>query len=58
MMTLLFGHPEIGFLYRHTRNGRSFVYSRRGERDRDATIGDIGAVRNSLRSGLRKIGVL
>ena len=54
MMTLLFGPPEVGFLYRHTRDGRRFDFG--AHPGRSGAV-DILAVRSSLKSGLEKIGV-
>jgi anti-sigma regulatory factor (Ser/Thr protein kinase) len=55
MMTLIFGHPEIGFGYRHTRNGSRFSMLRSG-RGGGAAADEILAVRESLRRGLSRIG--
>ena len=57
MMTLCFGHPEVDFLYRHTRDGRRFGFNRIAGHGRTAAAADIIAVRDSLRSGLGRIGV-
>jgi anti-sigma regulatory factor (Ser/Thr protein kinase) len=60
MMALVFGHPEVGFIYRHTRNGRRFDFRRRGlpaesGAGRAPAPAEILAVKNSLKSGLKKI---
>jgi len=57
MMMLVFGHPAIDFRYRHTRNGRRFSFRRRGLPGRVAVPAEIIAARNSLRAGLKRIGV-
>ncbi len=62
MMALVFGHPETGFVYRHTRNGRRFDFRRRGRpgesgAGRAPSSAEIQAVRDSLRAGLKRIGV-
>ena len=57
MMMLVFGHPEIDFRYRHTRNGLRFSYFRRALPGRPAASADIAALRDSLRDGLKRIGV-
>lgn len=61
MMALVFGHPEVGFSYRHTRNGRRFDFRRRGltregGAGRAPSPAGILAVRDSIRSGLNRIG--
>lgn len=61
MLALVFGHPEVGFGYRHTRNGRRFEFRRRGRPDRKGagrapSFAEILAAGDSLRSGLKKIG--
>jgi anti-sigma regulatory factor (Ser/Thr protein kinase) len=60
MMMLFFGHPEVDFIYRHTRNGRRFDFRRSGLPGesgvgRAPAPAEILAVRDSLRSGLKKI---
>jgi anti-sigma regulatory factor (Ser/Thr protein kinase) len=56
MMTLFFGHPEVEFHYRHTRNGLMFSYFRRGC-DRGAVVpSEIGELRKGLKAGLERIG--
>ena len=57
MMMLVFGHPEVEFCYRHTRNGLRFIYLRRAFPGRATAFTEIAAVRDSLRTGLKKIGV-
>ncbi|MDD8014403.1 MAG: ATP-binding protein [Acidobacteriota bacterium] len=61
LMTLVFGHPEIGFHYRHTQNGRAFRFASRHYfgKSRAPFRADpdlIGIVEKELRSGLEKIG--
>lgn len=56
VMTLFFGHPEIDFLYRHTRNGSVFRYFRAGRPAGATAPADILALRERLRQGLRRIG--
>jgi anti-sigma regulatory factor (Ser/Thr protein kinase) len=57
MMMLIFGHPEVEFRYRHTRNGLRFSYLRRAFPGRATASGDVAALRDSLRAGLKRIGV-
>lgn len=57
MMMLFFGHPEVEFRYRHTRNGSRFSYVRRGLPGPASPPSGIAALGESLRAGLRKIGV-
>jgi hypothetical protein len=57
MMMLFFGHPEVEFRYRHTRNGLFFSYLRRALPSRATASADIAALRDSLRNGLKRIGV-
>lgn len=57
MMMLIFGHPEVEFRYRHTRNGLRFSYLRRAFPGRTAASAEIAALRDSLRAGLKRIGV-
>ena len=57
MMMLVFGHPEVEFCYRHTRNGLRFIYLRRAFPGRATASTDIVALRDSLRAGLKRIGV-
>ncbi len=60
VMMLIFGHPEIGFRYRHRRNGRDFTfdslrYVAQGS-GRPVRQGDLTAVRKVLEAGLKRIG--
>ncbi|OGD23406.1 MAG: hypothetical protein A2Y70_04780 [Candidatus Aminicenantes bacterium RBG_13_64_14] len=57
MMTLFFGHPEVEFRYRQTHNGLRFSYFRSAIAGRAAASAEIAALRDSLRTGLKKIGV-
>jgi hypothetical protein len=57
MMMLVFGHPEVEFCYRHTRNGLRFIFLRRAFPGRATASTDIVALRDSLRAGLKRIGV-
>lgn len=57
MMMLIFGHPEVEFRYRHTRNGLRFSYLRRAFPGRATASTEIAALRDSLRTGLKRIGV-
>ena len=61
--TLVFGHPEIDFRYRHRRNGQAFNFA--SLRFFDWTGAGpawsserIGSVRKALREGLKRIGAL
>jgi hypothetical protein len=61
MMVLVFGHPEIDFLYRHLRNGRVFRFASRRffRKSGQASWTDpvlIGRIDKTLRTGLRAIG--
>ena len=56
LMTLFFGHPEVDFRYRHNRNGSVFSYLRRGTDSGAIVPSEIGAIREALRAGLRRIG--
>lgn len=56
MMTLFFGHPEIDFGYRHTRNGLRFSMSRRGRGGGAVHYAEIIALGEELRAGLKGIG--
>jgi anti-sigma regulatory factor (Ser/Thr protein kinase) len=56
LMTLFFGHPEIAFRYRHSRNGTIFSYFRRGTSGGAVVPADIAAIREALRAGLKRIG--
>jgi anti-sigma regulatory factor (Ser/Thr protein kinase) len=57
MMMLFVGHAEVEFRYRHTRNGFIFFYLRRARPGRAAASSEIAALRDSLRTGLKRIGV-
>ncbi len=57
MMMLFFGHPEVEFRYRHSRNGLRFSYFRSALAGRAAASAEIAALRDSLRTGLKRIGV-
>ena len=57
MMMLFFGHPEVDFRYRHTRNGMFFSYFRRGRGGRAVAPAEIAGLRDRLRAGLKRIGV-
>lgn len=59
---LVFGHPEIDVRYRHTKNGRRFDFRGRDHlgwagAGRGVAAADIIAVRRSLGTGLKRIGV-
>jgi hypothetical protein len=56
MMTLLFGHPETDFRYRHTRNGNVFSYFRKGAGGGAVSPADIASIRRDLEAGLGRIG--
>jgi anti-sigma regulatory factor (Ser/Thr protein kinase) len=56
MMTLFFGHPEIDFGYRHTRNGLSFSMLRHSRGGGAADYAEIVALGGKLRAGLKRIG--
>jgi anti-sigma regulatory factor (Ser/Thr protein kinase) len=58
MMVLFFGHPGIDIRYRHTRDGLGFSYWHRGRAAaRGVDPAEITALRDSLRDGLKRIGV-
>ncbi|MCX6568744.1 MAG: ATP-binding protein [Candidatus Aminicenantes bacterium] len=57
MMMLFFGHAEVEFRYQHTRNSSRFIYSRSAFPGRAAASNEIAALRDSLRAGLKRIGV-
>lgn len=58
MKMLFFGHPEVSFRYRHTRNGLFFSYFRSSRgRWQAVAPADIAATGDLLRSGLKRIGV-
>ncbi len=61
VMMLVFGHPEVGLLYCHRRNGRVFRFDSRRTlgRSRGGSAWSpavIEAVERELRGGLRRIG--
>jgi len=56
MMALVFGHPGIEFGYRHTRNGSRFSVLRHGRGGGTVSPVEITALRDALRSGLKRIG--
>ena len=61
LATLIFGHPDVAFFYRHRRNGRVFRYdSVRRFKSAPTTAGIdpqlIGRVTGELRAGLKRIG--
>lgn len=56
MMTLVFGHPDVDFRYRHTRNGILFSCLRRGVRGGAVSPAEIVELRKSLETGLGRIG--
>jgi hypothetical protein len=57
MMMLFFGHAEVEFRYQHTRNELRFIYLRSARAGRAAASAEISALRDSLRTGLKRIGV-
>jgi hypothetical protein len=57
MMMLFFGHAEVEFRYQHTRNELRFIYLRSARAGRAAASAEIAALRDSLRTGLKRIGV-
>jgi len=57
MMAFFFGHPEIVVSYRHTRNGLRFSVLRRGVSAGMVSPVEISGLRETLRSGLGRIGV-
>jgi hypothetical protein len=59
--TLVLGHPEVDFFYRHSRDGRVFRFDgRRLIQGRGMSTGldpaAIAAVKKGLKTGLRRIG--
>ncbi len=57
LMTLFFGHPEVDFAYRHTRNGRIFKYLRIGwDPGAGVSPARLARIDKALRAGLRRIG--
>jgi hypothetical protein len=58
MLLLFFGHPEVDFRYRHTRNSLCFRYLRhRHASSQAARPSEIARLKESLRAGLKRIGV-
>jgi anti-sigma regulatory factor (Ser/Thr protein kinase) len=55
IMTLCFGHPEVDFRYRHTRNGSVFNYFRRGVSGGVVIPSEIAKIRDALGAGLMRI---
>jgi anti-sigma regulatory factor (Ser/Thr protein kinase) len=58
MMMLFFGHPEVEFRYRHTRNGLLFCYLRRSCGGGAVAPAEISRLRDALKAGLKRIGAL
>ncbi len=58
MMTLVFGHPEVDFRYRHARDGSVFSYFRRGAGSGAVVPAEIAELRDEFGAGLRRIGAL
>jgi hypothetical protein len=58
MLTLVFGHPDVGFRYRHARNGSVFSYYRPGAGGGAVAPADIAALRDAFEAGLKRIGAL
>jgi hypothetical protein len=56
MLALVFGHPEVGFRYRHSRDGSVFSFSRPGRGGGAVLPADITALRDAFSAGLRRIG--
>jgi hypothetical protein len=56
MMALFFGHPGIGFHYRHTRNGSSISVLRRPGGEVSVIPAEIASLGAALRDGLKRIG--
>jgi hypothetical protein len=56
LMTMFFGHPETAFLYRHTRDGRTFRLARAGRTGGAVSPAEISTLRDKLRTGLGRIG--
>jgi hypothetical protein len=54
---LFFGHPEVEFRYRHTHNGLFFCYLRRSGGGGAVAPAEISRLRDSLKAGLKRIGV-
>jgi hypothetical protein len=56
VMTLVFGHPDVDFRYRHTRNGNVFSCLRKGAKDAAVSPSEIAELRAKLEAGLGRIG--
>ena len=56
LMSLFFGHPEVDFRYRHTRNSSVFSYMRRGRSGGAVIPSKVAEVRDALDAGLKGIG--
>jgi Histidine kinase-, DNA gyrase B-, and HSP90-like ATPase len=56
LMTLVFGHPQVDFLYRHTRNGNVFRCLRRGAPGGAVSPAEVVGLRKRLEAGLGRIG--
>jgi len=60
MLTLVVGHPEVEFGYRHRRNGRDFRFTsgtyfrQAGRAALDPRV--VGTMRRALQAGLKRIG--
>ncbi|MDH4198436.1 MAG: ATP-binding protein [Candidatus Aminicenantes bacterium] len=60
MLTLVVGHPEVEFGYRHRRNGRDFRFAsgtylkKAGRAAVDPRV--VGTMRQALQAGLKRIG--
>jgi len=62
MLTLVVGHPEVEFGYRHRRNGRDFKFASGPyfkKAGRAATVDPrlVGTMRRALQAGLQRIGI-
>ena len=56
MLTLVFGHPVVGFRYRHSRDGSVFSYFRPGRGGGAVLPADVAALRDAFAAGLKRIG--
>jgi len=56
MMTLVFGHPDVDFRYRHTRDGLVFSCLWRGTGSRAVSPAAIVELKGRLKMGLDRIG--
>jgi hypothetical protein len=56
LMVLVFGHPEVDFRYRHTRNGNVFRCLRSGAGGGAISPAEVVELRRRLESGLARIG--